>query len=944
MLSRKIYISFLKSVVRNGVFSEDELARESVPLGDETMKKIRSGKRLDHRIPYLARVSGKGGLDARGVRHDSVRNVSLLEHVTSVARGALVLGEQDLRAAGAEPDESALAARLARVTAVGFLHDADKMIGREREMLGADAIEQLMQRYCVDSFLADWKASASSEWTLAMIDQAEVSRAGRLSPGGVMLSLADRADAAYVRCADRVEGKFLAHGPRAAVDELDAFEGFCTPSALRERWRIVDIYQPHIPFVLEALHIGFASGCEELAGVPPLIETHQDGRLIAILPRDLFDAIREHALAEVARRFRAVTRVSVNTRWALDLHDARATVDDLRDAVSDEGVKTRLLPVASAHASEGAEIRILVDDTFGELGFSVAWPPADRVTGAMIRLQPRREDSRHGAVFAKARMLATGLRCKPPGDTALARATPEPNEREATLLDVLDAHGADVPRAIRRLDDAITRRSLLALVAGGACESDAALDDAVFGHAGLLERWLDGADGSAGLNARLPNDAAAQYVEPVRDMLAQAIDGRFVPAAEDAPRRCHFTNTPVEESARLKSTVEGIYALGPSAFSGREGRPESHRSTRSGTYLSPLARTEHALRFRDNPRQRDGKNVSFLLSSPSVTGLFASLPLGSDTDITEVSTYDLRVRDPAKVKTAFSAFDSFERRILVGRYEAHETGLNDSLDMVLRIVEASLRTGRSIHVFQGAPHEVHDRVYFDALPHEIQRGLGGNGFRIEEIETVRDQLQTWHQVCSTNGLGVSAATAMMDPDTRLAALCEAVDQIDRSDSNAHPSLRFTLLNQAQGLIMTDQTASPIVRFARAMTGYQSGPHRESSQADRTRGMRLALEALDSVSIAGTTDRETMICAVVAEIENAALRETDKQFTARRDGDPTHREALNRAAEIFADEVWRDVFRSRPPDSKARRSAIGIYRVAFERAHQLRKDGQTVFPS
>ena len=144
--------------------------------------------------------------------------------------------------------------------------------------------------------------------------------------------------------------------------------------------------------------------------------------------------------------------------------------------------------------------------------------------------------------------------------------------------------------------------------------------------------------------------------------------------------------------------------------------------------------------------------------------------------------------------------------------------------------------------------------------------------------------------------------------------------------------------------MTDSKASPIVRFARAMTGFQSAPHRESSQADRTRGMRLALEALDSVSVAGTTDRETLICAVIAEIENAAERETDKQFTARRKGDPAHKDALTRASEIFADEVWPTVFKSRPPDSKARRSAIGIYRVAFERAHQLRKGGETVFPS
>ena len=944
MLSREIYKSFLKTVVRDGVFSEDELARSAVPLGDEIIKAIQSKKRLDHRLPYLARISGKGGTDSHGVCHEAVRNVSLLEHVTSVARGALVFAEQDLRAAGDGADHSALSIRLARVAAAGFLHDADKMVGRERELLDAETVGLLMQRYCVDAFLAGWKAGVSPEWMLAMIDQAEVSRAGRVVLGGVMLSLTDRADAGYVRCADRVEGKFLADGPRAAVDELDAFQGFSAPSALCNRWRVVDIYQPHIPFVLDALHIGFANGCKELTGVPPLIETHQDGRLIAIVPGEHFDAICEHALAEVKRRFRAIARVSVNTRWAIDLHDARATVRGLRDAVSEERVKLRLLAVASALAAEDAEVRAVIDDTAGELGFSVAWPPAERMTGARVALSPGAGDARQEAVFEKARMLAVGLRCKEPDDTVLARATPGSGQREEALWELLDACGIAVPDAIRCLDDdAITRQSLLALVAGGACACEPDLDESVFGHGGLLENWLDGTDRYAGLNARLPEDVSAQFVDPVRDMLAQAIDGRFVPSAEDSPRRCHFTNAPVDEGARYKSKAEGIYALKVSAFSGREGRPESHRSTRSGTYLSPLARTEHTLRFRANHR-RDGKHVSFLLSSPSVSGLFASLTLGADTEITEISTYELRTLDPKKLKRTFSAFDCFERRILIGRYESQETGLAEALDMVLRIVVASLRTGRPIHVFQGAPHEVRDRVYFDALPHEIERGLGRRGFRIEALEAVRDQLRTWSQVCGVTGLGVAAATAMMDPATRLAAFCEAVEQIDRAGNNKHGSLRFNLLQQAQGLIMTDSKASPIVRFARAMTGFQSAPHRESSQADRTRGMRLALEALDSVSVAGTTDRETVICAVIAEIENAAERETDKQFTARRKGDPAHKDALTRAAEIFADEVWPTVFKSRPPDSKARRSAIGIYRVAFERAHQLRRGGETVFPS
>ena len=937
MLSRKIYKSFLTTVVRDGVFSESELARGTLPLGNEITEAIRSQRRVDHRLPYLARISGKGGTDSHGNLHKAVRNVSLLEHATSIARGALVFAEQDLRAIGEGSDESALSVRLARVVAVGFLHDADKMVGRGRTLLNAEIVAELMRRYCVDAFLAEWSAGVSSNWMVAMIDHVEISRAGRLQPGGVMLRLSDRADAGYIRCADRVEGKLLADGPYVALSELENFKGFCAPSAFRERWQVVDIFQPHIPFLLDALQIGFANGCKELASIPPLFETHQDGRLIVVLPSEHFKAICEHALAEVGRRFLREPRISVNNRWSIELKDGRTTVHNLPDAFSEKSVAARILPLASALVAEDAELCAVVDETFGKFGFSVAWPHAEKLDGAMAVLSPTRNDTHHENVFEKARMLAVCLRCTNP------KASPDPCGRETALLDLLKAHQIHVPSAIQSLKDPISRRSLLSLVTGGAsvCETD--LDESVFGHAGLLEQWLGGPNGFSGLNAGLPKDVSEQYIKPVREMLVQAIEGRFVSANEGAPRRCHFTNVPVNESAIYKSKSEGIYALKVSAFSGREGRPESHRSTRRGTYLSPLARTEHALRFFDNNR-RDGKAISFLLSSPSMSGLFASLTLGADTAITEISTYELRTLDTGKLKRIFSAFDSFERRILIGRYEYQETGLAAAVDMVLRIVEASLRTGRPIHVFQGTPHEVFDRVYFDALPHEIESGLGRRGFRIEDLESACDQLRTWQQVCGVPGLGVAMATAMMDPKPRLAALCEAVEKLDRAGSNNYSSLRFKLHQQAQELIMTDETASPIVRFAQAMTGFQSAPHRGSSQSDRSRGMRLALEALDSVCVAKTTDRETVVCAVVAEIENAAERETDKQFTALREGDPTHKEALTRAAEIFADEVFPSVFRGRAPESKARRSAVGIYRVAFERAHQLRRDGKTVFPA
>lgn len=136
--------------------------------------------------------------------------------------------------------------------------------------------------------------------------------------------------------------------------------------------------------------------------------------------------------------------------------------------------------------------------------------------------------------------------------------------------------------------------------------------------------------------------------------------------------------------------------------------------------------------------------------------------------------------------------------------------------------------------------------------------------------------------------------------------------------------------------MTNSTPA-VVRFACAMTGFQAAPAPVTA-------MHLALDGLDAVTAMGTLDRETIICAVIAEIEDAAKRKNAIPLTARRDGDPTHREALTRAAEIFADEIWPTTFNGQDPTNKDRRIAISIYRTAFERAHQRRERGETVFPS
>ena len=135
--------------------------------------------------------------------------------------------------------------------------------------------------------------------------------------------------------------------------------------------------------------------------------------------------------------------------------------------------------------------------------------------------------------------------------------------------------------------------------------------------------------------------------------------------------------------------------------------------------------------------------------------------------------------------------------------------------------------------------------------------------------------------------------------------------------------------------MTDSKTYVIARFACAMTGFQSAPHRFSEPGTAEIGMRRALEALDSVRAARTTDRETVICAVVGKIQNSPPLAPVRH--------PALRAALTCAAEIFVDEVWPVVFKSRQPSDKARSHATHIYRLAFEHAHQLRKSDETVFP-
>ena len=101
--SGDVFKRFLSTVVNEGAFGAAERERDNSAISDAERRRIEQG-RQDFRVPKLMRISGKGGYveGPEFVGRKAFRNVSLLDHLVSVTRGALVFAEVDLRAAGVE--------------------------------------------------------------------------------------------------------------------------------------------------------------------------------------------------------------------------------------------------------------------------------------------------------------------------------------------------------------------------------------------------------------------------------------------------------------------------------------------------------------------------------------------------------------------------------------------------------------------------------------------------------------------------------------------------------------------------------------------------------------------------------------------------------------------------------------------------------------------------
>lgn len=941
--SQAVYDDLLRQVVQAGAFSPDEMERGSHSLSDKKAQDIAKGKAIDARVPLLMTISGKGGWtegpDFEKYRH--FRNVTLLDHLLSVTRGALVLGELDLQAAGVP--EAELPTRLARIAVAAFLHDADKMLDRGRQTyLDAAAVAQVRQRYNIDAFLHSYNAPMSDAELLAWIDAAEVTRAGRVAQSPHYLTPQDRNDTVYIRAADRMDGLFLdtRKGIMAAVAELDAFPDFRT-SAPKLAWKVIEMRVPHTPFLADLIQDVIAQSCRRLYGVPPLFQIHQDGILTMAIPPLQKTDILQNVERALKRFFVRGARVDVNNKLAVNILDGGACFDDIVAALATEPrIAGKCLPLPNGLISADSDLRSEINSLFAHEGPSPTWPDFDKATGATISpwgdgARDTHETTGRTHQITQAAALAAVVFCAPPKETALAARTLTRAQRMEQLLALMNNHGVDIPEWVSQHPDTRLRDTLIVLIAANAKRIETLFKQDL--ETTLIQPWLEGNSTQAGIFDR-HEDGAGRFVKPPLRMLAAALDKTFMPGDENLPHRCHFTNLPVSADSMIRGT-DGLYGINMTAFSGRSGRPESPFSTsQRGTFVSPEAYAEHRLRTLRNTSPSG--DVPLLVSTPTTVGLFTTLGTNAQTDPEEFSTYDVLRVKMGKEQCIYRVDERLDHPDRFARYESMPLKLEDQIDFVLRILKLARRIGRPVHVFRGAPTPTAEFVFFDSLPGPFRDVFGArNGLRLEQIPSTIRILETIQKVTQTNGLGISVARGLLHHNTRFATACLGTVLLDRmpeTDTNKN-DLAISLFTLAkESWPMTDHPQSAIVDFAEAMTYYQKAYLRTESNAVKDMGFVEALAAVQTAHRLGITDRQSLIDAVVAAITLKMERGSTKHYASIEARESRNlQDALAAAATLFVDGVWKGLLKSRSPATTTRQMLGGVYRVAFARHHAER---------
>jgi hypothetical protein len=933
-IAASVYDKLMEQVIERYVLAE----RVGHALNEKEKK---SSTFNDTRQLYLMSLSGKGGWDnnpQKRERYLKNQNITLLDHLLSVARGAIVLCALDTVASldtdtlEAE-DADSLSSTLTVVAAIAFLHDLDKLLKlpRDAELTLAD-VEQGLERYCISEYLGE--IQLSNEQIRVLIEQAEETQRHRhLSSKPIprpYLTAVER----YVKLADKLDGLWQQHSSQSGleriIERLDQERSLDNP--LLSQWEAIDVYDPHHPFLLDELQRRLSFACQRVAGTPPLLETHQDGRLFILIPKAQAETIKSKALAAMLKNlpFPLMVRApNLATPATFEIRNARPSYAELCAEFIDKPENlTSLGKIFTVKNSLVSPLTPLLDTGLASLGLAPQWTKEGGQT-RQLYADPHKLSTQAKAHFLQAAALALLLNLKVTTPKKLKVLSPD--EREQALNALVNV---PLPEWLSGIEFAESRRVLLSLWVTALSAQNPDLQASIWSETGLLTQWLEGTEQNVGFRDyfQLDHEPIAAAVElHLQQLLSKQ---RLHPLDELVEGRCLFTDFP---SSSMVNENPEMYAINASAFTGREGKPDSLSAPANGqTPISPISVVEHKLRnmaFKRQGGKADG--VPTLVSSPVTTGLFGALILNEDKDIQAISIYQLASKDT--VKTYYQGLEVYRNRCRLARLERIPEKIEDQLNSLRLILQACLRIGRPIHIFRGLPTPQKAFFYFDAMPNVLKALFGFNELRLEQIPRALEQLQIAQTLIATNGLGYDALNLYAYLHTRFSAVCLIWCHVQDCLKNANPQKagalhqlgawmyqEFYLLQETQQMTTSDST---LVRLGQAASQIQRRPQGIASTSEEMLVFNLCLDTAMDLRAINQADSASLIHGIAGELETNLGRKDKMSASKFRDGQSLEIACMNFATQ-FVNEVWLGVLQGKAPAQKSRRLLGSIYRMAF----------------
>ncbi len=930
-------------------------------LSEDARKRISKGSHIDHRLVHLMSISGKGGWHPEEKQRQSYarnHNITLLDHLLSVARGSVTLAALDWLTQTPEMELDLLRQRLTVMVAIAFLHDADKDLHEELQEeakkqgqslvtsrlidLSGDHLEKLMQRYGMVDFLKTVNVTLTGEQMLYLLEKVEATQSHRHPPAKLPPRELERLPL-YVRLADKLDGIWAAtdyvkpdgkiqQGGMAGVLERLTTDPGCLDetSWLRTGWQPVDIFDPHHPFLLDELQRWLAFWSQELTGALPLIETHQDGRLLMLLPKSHVEEIVKRAIDKLCRQLPFQLELVVSNRGIPALYNGQPSHSELIEFMEK-------LPLAGNAQCTGIDelMRIQVeyrkdsiiqqlDELLGGLGLSPRLPKPS--SSKLIKLYSNFENmtEKSQSSLRKAAHLLLLLNLKL--ETKAKDKIPTPAQREEILLAQL---ATPRPDWITEITDDSTRRVITALWT-------ITLESKSSDLATLLQHWLE----EVGFN-RFITGRGAQVVAAVKRHFQQLLTGeRVFPEGEaEKTGRCLFTDEPVDFDDTIEDAL-GLYGVKVSAFSGRDNRPESIGYTDAHTNISPVAIAEHKLRAEVHGQQGGKENgVPTLISSPVTTGLFGGLTLTNNKEWLAMSIYDLSRLEVKKGKV-FHGGEMYEARYRMARLERMAEKTADQVNQLRMLIQACLRLGRPIHLFRGLPTSQRAFFYYDAMPRllsELLKNLTdeekGQALRLEQLPKAIDRLEVAQMLLETNGLGYDILRLYAYSATQFGAIClvwcHLHDHVNPLPEKWLKHFQREFLSYLGDQVMMkqidNQTEGALVKLGKKAGSIQKYIRANDSNRTQMMVFNICLETVNHLRAVKQMDKSSLINGVAGELEY----KLSKEFAAANDAlKEWFRKECVEVAQLFVEEVWLGALKSHAPSQRTRRVLGSVYRMTL----------------